>query len=222
MAISRIGAAAAEATSITIPGTYQAADLMIIFAFRSGNATPPSLPAGWTNISSTAGTSSLRCGYKIAGSASETSGTWTNATGVISHVYRGTATNKPPVILGAQTAQTSADIIWQAMVANSLKATKSQWIAFFVGHPQINNAIETPPLSVTNLTDNVGAVSELASFDSNSAYPSSTYASQSITGGGTSGAYGLAQLVIFAEEGLPKNYQFVKVGDGMSTGEKIR
>ncbi len=86
--VEYVGSANAASTTITIP-THQAGDLIWILAGRN-NATAPSLPAGWTNLYSggPGGAQSTRVGYKIAASGSETSGTWTNATGLICVVYR--------------------------------------------------------------------------------------------------------------------------------------
>src|SRR5437868_13548477 len=108
MAITRIGASGVEATSITIPGTYQNGDLIVIFAFRAA-ITSPSLPAGWTSLTSNSGNaSSARLGYKIAGSNSETSGTWTNATGLVCHVYRGVSTSQTPAVFGTSSTNSGS------------------------------------------------------------------------------------------------------------------
>lgn len=82
--------ASTGATTITIP-THQTGDIIVIAAFRETAETVPDLPAGYTSLAttSTAGlTMSSRVGYKVATSASETSGTWTNANALGVAVYR--------------------------------------------------------------------------------------------------------------------------------------
>jgi hypothetical protein len=89
--IGYVGVNTGDGGSITIP-THQAGDTILIVATSYANVIP-SLPAGFTNIQ--AGTDALenalawRLGYKVATSASETSGTWSNADGVTAAVYRG-------------------------------------------------------------------------------------------------------------------------------------
>lgn len=74
---------------------HQAGDLLVAFsALNSGGASGqrPTLPSGWTAFASNSSTSTLQvgtqCGYKIATSDAETSGTWTGAEGLILCVYR--------------------------------------------------------------------------------------------------------------------------------------
>lgn len=105
MAISRVGTNSASGTSVTIPA-HQAGDLIILVAYRRGSSTPPSLAAGSTNIISGNGSaSSLRVGYKVAAGASETSGTWTSATSMAVHVYRGASGIGDAQISGGATTQ---------------------------------------------------------------------------------------------------------------------
>ena len=88
MAISFIGQATGT-TSATLP-TFTAGDLAVVWAYRDGSTTAPTLPAGWTNINSSgANTNSARIGYRILVGGDTTTGTWTNATEVLVHVYRG-------------------------------------------------------------------------------------------------------------------------------------
>lgn len=70
---------AGASTSATL-GTHQTGDVFIAWAVRGGSSTPPSLPAGWTNIDSSGSNSlSFRLSWKVAASSAETSGTHTNA-----------------------------------------------------------------------------------------------------------------------------------------------
>jgi hypothetical protein len=67
---------------------HKSGDIIIIWAFNTGAATIPTLPAGWTSIITDSSTDSVRVGYKIAASGSETSGTWTAADHLMCAVYR--------------------------------------------------------------------------------------------------------------------------------------
>ncbi len=93
-AISRTGSGAGT-TSFTFSATATG-DMKIVFAYRSGSTTAPSLPAGWTSIataSTAAGgtTGSLRIGCNVSSSGADTgSGTWTNATNTVGISYSGT------------------------------------------------------------------------------------------------------------------------------------
>lgn len=105
MAIALVGSGkAANTTSVTVPA-HSVGDLILIAAHREGNATPPSLPAGYTSIATVAiGTTySLRVGYKIATSTSDTSGTWTNGKCLTVQVFSGAQ----PLSIGSGTATNS-------------------------------------------------------------------------------------------------------------------
>jgi hypothetical protein len=87
-ALTLQGSGANAGTTVTIP-THTTGDLILIIAYRTA-VTAPSLPGGYTDACNASGNStSMRVGYKEAASGSETSGTWTNATHLIVHVYRG-------------------------------------------------------------------------------------------------------------------------------------
>lgn len=219
MAISRIGATGAEANNVTLPGAFQNGDLAIIFAFRA-NLTAPSLPAGWTSLgTASSGASSYRCGWKILLSGADTSGTWTNATGVVALVYRGVATNKTPVLIGTATTATSATITYGAV---SAVAGRSSWVAAFGATKATTATIETAPTNMTNQTDTVGAATEYVGHDSNAPYTVGAGAWPSTgVSVGTSAEYRTLTLQILAEEGLGNNYRFMDVPEGMSTTEKI-
>lgn len=79
----------ATGTNTATLGTHAAGDLILVFAYRDGSTTAPSLVSGFTNVvNGGANTNSARCAFKIAASSSETIGTWTNATSVIVVVIR--------------------------------------------------------------------------------------------------------------------------------------
>lgn len=90
---------ATGANSIASMPSHQAGDLLLFFALRSGSTSLPTIPSGYTSITSVTRTTgglspqALLAAYKIAASGSETSGTWTNATHLICQVYRPTTAN---------------------------------------------------------------------------------------------------------------------------------
>jgi len=90
MAISYVSGASAASNTVAMP-THTTGDLIFCFAFRDGNVAAPTAPAGWTVLDSIIGGTSCSStlGYKYAASGSETTGTWTNASGVVVVVYRG-------------------------------------------------------------------------------------------------------------------------------------
>jgi hypothetical protein len=90
MTIAFQAANSAQATSVTIP-THQAGDLLLILT-GSNSGSVPTIPSGWNvTIVSADNVSPARCllvGWKIAASASETSGTWTGTHLIMAAVYR--------------------------------------------------------------------------------------------------------------------------------------
>ncbi len=96
MALSRVGGTSAAATSIAIP-THVAGDLIVIWAYRDGSTTPPTVPTAagtvpaFTVIDGPTGANlnSAVCAWAVAAGTTDTSGTWTNATGISVEVWRG-------------------------------------------------------------------------------------------------------------------------------------
>ncbi len=186
MALSFIASSSTQATTITIPGTYAAGDLLVIFAWRNGSTTPPSLPAGWTNVGTNTGTtSSVRVGYKVATSNSQTSGTWTNATTLSCSIYRGQNSITPFVNVGGQTG-TSPTVNYSGIT--TMQEPGRSWVVRFAGIKTNDTALETPCTGDTFRSGSAGgAANEVAAFDTNGAVSSSSFQSTSV--GGTAGVY---------------------------------
>lgn len=228
MVISRIGFSSAEAATITIPGTYQAGDLIIIFAFRDGSVTNPTIPSGWTSITSTTdGTNcSVSAGWKVAISGADTSGTWTNATGLVCAVYRNQATNKTPIGTFQPSAGTTNTVTYAAV--SPMVCPGTSWLVAFAGHINTDTTIETAPTNLTNQTNTAGATAEYAGHDSNGIYTAGAggWPSTNVTVSGTAGAWQTMVLEIFAEQSSLENYKFASatsVNAGiMSVTEKIK
>lgn len=216
MSISRIGSGYAAATSITIPGTYQNGDLILIWAFNNAAATAPTVAAGFmAKQTSTLNSVGSALGWKIAGSASETSGTWTNATSLQCLVYRGTSTNKLPIATlstnGIVNANSNTNILWQALLP--MQCAGTSWVVSFAGIKSIDTGIESGPTVLTMQQDNISASDEVCAYDSNgplSAFQTSSAGnlSSSIGNsvGGTAGSWHTYSIEIMADvNGLKPN-----------------
>lgn len=131
MAISFVGQASAAAASVALP-TFSADDIAIVFAFRSGSTTAPSLPSGWTNDTSAgANTCSYRVGWRRLVGGDTTTGTWTNATSIEVIVLRGVDLGSP---LGGKTqgSGSSAAPSWGAVTFQDLAG--GSWAVLLGGH----------------------------------------------------------------------------------------
>lgn len=181
--ISYVSQASAAATTVTL-GTHATNDLMLIWAYNNSNTTTPSLPTGWTNLWVVESTTRWRVGYKIAASASETSGTWTNANGLIALVHRPSVGLILPGLVSTS-AGTSTTITYQSLAATQDRTNASdRWIVAFAATQTTDSAIETAPTSFTNRASLLGGSWELAAHDSNGTLGS--YGGGTVSAGGTS------------------------------------
>lgn len=205
MPISRIGFASAEATTVSIPA-HQVGDLIIIWAFRDGSVTNPTIGmSGATTITNAADgtTCSISAAYKVALSTGETSGTWTNATGLVCAVFRGQATNKTPLGSHQSTSGTTNTVSY----ASVINCKTSSWIVGFAAHRSINTTIESPPTGFAMQTNTVGASAEFVGFDTNGvrggvgSYPLTT-----VSISGTASGWMSTLIEIFNGDNVMNNY----------------
>lgn len=148
MAISRVGSASAQATTITIP-THQSGDLILIVANRN-NAIPATVPSGW--VTRTAGFStgnSVMLGWKLAKSSSETSGTWTNASVLHCVVYRGSA-GILCLPFSSSSSGTSTTINY-APVNNYTSGLLDNWYVATAFQVNSTNSLEAAPTGMANI-----------------------------------------------------------------------
>lgn len=158
MAISYVSSASAAATSLTMP-SHQAGDLLVAYAFWDGSTAGPTIPAGWSQIQTAgANTCSHKVAIKWATSSSETSGTWTNATGLVIHVYRGVGATG----VTASGTGSSNSITYPALTLQ--KANSTSWVARFAGHKTATNMTTNTPVGYTART---GVATEARGCDSN-------------------------------------------------------
>ena len=81
MTISIVGSTSELSNSISTMPTHSAGNLLLCLAYNDGASTAVTLPSGWVDryFAAVGGGGYIRVGFKYAQSASETSGTWTNA-----------------------------------------------------------------------------------------------------------------------------------------------
>lgn len=216
MPISRIGASTVEATTITIPA-HQVGDLIIIFAFRDGSTTNPTvgLSGGTTITNTTDGTScSVSAAWKMAQSTGETSGTWTNATDLAVVVYRGVDTTRATPIGTFQPAAGTTNTVTYAAV-NGVK--KDSWIVAFAGHRNANTTIETAPTSLGNRSDTVASSSEIVIHDSDGVWSESdSFTSRTVALSGTASGWQTMVIEIFNNNNTFENFKKFRAPNGIS------
>lgn len=163
MALSYVTGIAGTGSSVSIP-THAVDDLMIGFAFRAGNSTPPTIPAGWTTISTgdDGNNNSHSVAYKLATSTSDSSGTWTNASQMSVVVYRDVETADPIGAFAFNFANTTSVTYGTVSMERS-----GDWIVGFGGIANSTQALETPPSGMTNRTTFSGGGREIAVHDTN-------------------------------------------------------
>jgi hypothetical protein len=144
---------AAAANTITIP-THRPNDIIVIFAYRDGSTTIPTQPASsgtipsWQIINSDSGgnTNSSRCSYARATASNHTSGTWTNATGLIAIVLRGVDLGNP--VGGQAQAGTVGNDTTTVPQITPINLSGSSMFLSFVGHRTVS-AWSTAPAGYT-------------------------------------------------------------------------
>ena len=167
MTIALQGNASANATSISSMPTHAVRDLIIIHASNHGSATLPLKPnTSWiTSYSASVAGGSVLVAYKHAQSASEASGTWTNATNLFATVWRGgTNTLVVPEFVSTQTG-TSVTIAYPAQTAGAFK-TDAANIALlaYVLNSNLTNTLLAP-----------GATTDLQSATDSSTWQAKQY-----------------------------------------------
>lgn len=176
MTVSFVGSASVIGTSLTLP-SHQAGDLLIVAAANSAG-TVITVPSGWFRLHHRNADSarSLMVCYKIATTAAETSGTWTNANVMCAAVYRDDANYITIGGMRFNGATSSSSLFYGPLTATGDTAgliTPNQWV-IAVGMTGSNaGAAETAPTGFTNRVSQAGAsVTELAIHDTNAAVAS--------------------------------------------------
>lgn len=181
MAISYVGGANGTNTA-TLPA-FKADDVAIVFAFRDGSTTNPTIPGTFTSISNTAdGTScSASIGWRRLVASDTTVGTWTNASRTVVVVYRGCLASGTPVGGGANGAGTTNTVNYAAVTMTN--SSGSSWVVGLVGHRSTDTTIDSAAISgMTNRTSGANATAEAAAWDTNGGVSSWSSTNQSISG----------------------------------------
>lgn len=164
MAISYIGQGSGVDTA-TLP-THQADDFILVFAYRDGSTTPPTVPGGFTTIGSAgANSNSEVTAYKFAASSSETIGTWTNATALIVLVYRGVSSSDPIGHTLPNGATATSLIGYYGLTLEVTSGTS--WVVAFGGTRSFDTDFENAITTLTLRTNYVDSVCEAVAHDSN-------------------------------------------------------
>ena len=130
--ITFVGSAAGT-DSATLP-THVKDDVIVAFAYRAGSQTAPTLPDGWTGVTTEAHEDSgnecaARVAYRVATDGSTVSGSWTNANHVLFSIYRGVSITSPIVKSGTWSG--AGDWYRFGTLTDTLATS---WVATFGGH----------------------------------------------------------------------------------------
>lgn len=185
-AITFVGQTTAGGTTATIPAR-NAGDLIIVFAYRDGNAVAPTVPTGWTTISSSgsASANSSVLAYQIAPSTAgvTTSTNWLKASEIVVQVYRGTSAS--PIGATLSQAGSGTTVTYPALPLNVTNGTS--WVIGFAGHRSINTNLQNAPTGMTARSNRVDAIAEVAGHDTNSGV--SSWSAKNVLIGGTSSGW---------------------------------
>jgi hypothetical protein len=185
MTISRISSATNNGTTITL-GTHAKGDV-IIFIAANDAATLPLLPSGVLGlVTRSESGASIRVGYYIAGSSSETVGTsgWTNADNVTAIVYRcGSGSIVQPRYVTTAASGSATLLNFAAQNITAINNFPSQVVdVWHLGVVfQINTTNDLggkPPTGMSNVIRSITSTAEIAVHDTNAtataAWPSTS------------------------------------------------
>lgn len=204
MALTIVNVNVSTTSTVTI-GSHSVGDTIIIFAYRDGLATLPSLPAAggtvpaWVDIDANTGanTNSARTAFFEAVTTTTTSGTWTNATGMIAVVLRGDRR----VVIGGHAESGSAATGPAGFVSPALSSQSnisgSSQLLYFYGARNVT-AWDAAPSGYTRQASNATEVALNTKDDTTSDGSATQTATTSISGG-----YRSAVIEVFDEQVNP-------------------
>lgn len=187
--ISRNGSCAGAAAVTCTFSATSTGSLKLIWAYHNNSLTAPTLPTGWTTISTAATASggtvgSYRLGCNISSSSGDTgSGSWTSATDVIGASYAGTNTDTTAdcaLLVGAsafQNAKTSATVTYSALTL--LATDGSSYVTGFAGS---SAGVPGTTGTMTNITT-AGTGPAVTVADTNAGVSSWSSGTASVTSG---------------------------------------
>lgn len=167
MAISFIGANAANGNSVTIP-SHQAGDLLLIGVYRHDSNAAITVPSGWfTELGNGGATNRINLHWRIAEDAASTAGTWSNATQIIAAVYRADNYLVPSGSSTTQGTAGSGNNVTYPAIQTASEVT-NKWHIGLIGHRRTNTDIATAPSGMINRASIKGATDgEIALHDTN-------------------------------------------------------
>ena len=182
MTIALQGSANANATSVTLP-SHAINDTVLLFVYRDNSTTSPTIPSDYEVVhQSVMGSFGyLIAAYKVATSASETSGTWTNASHVCAMIFRGDANSLVIPEFFNSTSATSTTVTFGAQPTGSLR-TNAENLALVGLVAQRNSANDlsvAPGAMVNILTGGNGSTYQVAAHWDDSR--TTSWASTSVT-----------------------------------------
>lgn len=209
----RFVGAATGTNSATIP-SHQAGDAILAFTMRDGSLVAPTIPSqGWDTLLAPAAGSTLtmRLTGKIADSSSEVTGTFTNATSLVLHVYR--PKSGYTLSFGAAASATAASTTITIPALSLENPDGTSWSVAFAGHRSTNTSLETAPTGLTARSNVQDATDEAAGYDTNGGVSSWSQVTRNV-GGTSSGWFGCAvelRVTGGAPEPtrLPSSYSFI-------------
>ena len=215
MALSRTQSIAVDADNGSL-SSCTAGDLIVVYAYRGTDATlTATLPTGFTNIQNAVGTlQTFRIGYKVAAGGETSTGTWTNATQVLCHVFRG-ARGFPAGFGKANNSGSSATITYSAFTLGVTNGTS--WIAAFAGARSATAGMNGTPTNLTNRA-NVVTANVLDTGAGKTSWSSTTL---SVTGNGRWFSYTLEiqeMPIMTADQG---SYALTGEVTGLLIGKKV-
>lgn len=174
--ISYVGSASGTTTADLSGLGIQIKDIIVVAAYNF-TGTAIATPVGWTQISGGTWNSSgayRQIFYKFAGSSAETLGTVANSQHLIVQVYRGVSR------LGSTAATTtsSVNLTWPS-IPNRFNTVKS-WVLNFAAVVSTTTSMETGRSDSTLRQNVVGAVGEIAGFDTNGPF-AGVFGSQTVS-----------------------------------------
>lgn len=175
-------------TTASVPG-HITGDLIIGWAFRDGNNTAPTIPAGWNSLSSPVGTNTAgqAVAWKYAASSGETSGTWSNATSLVIAVYR-YAHPTSPIGGTANGDGSSTTVAFNGLTMTDAPTPATSLIVGFAGHRSIDTSLESSPSGMSRqLLTNADATDEVVLHDTET--PRNAWATTNVSVGGTSSGW---------------------------------
>lgn len=177
-------------TSCTISTGVAAGDIVFAFAFRDGNNTAPTIPAGvgWNTISNAAGSNSNGAAWvwREATSGSEASGTFTGATSLVMVSFSGASIS---AIGGAPgSAEGSGTTVTYPDADTFTTGDGTSGVIACCGHRSANTSTESsaPPI-LSTLGDAVEDGTDVAACWY--AVGLSSYAGENVAVGGTSSGW---------------------------------